>query len=85
MVAQNRISAVVSSTDLERSREFYEKKVGLTLSLKTVPNHPSLVTVLTPEASRRRAALATREALPVLMLIVVIHIGRAPGQLEKGD
>ena len=39
MVAQNRISAVVSSTDLERSREFYEKKVGLTLSPKTVPNH----------------------------------------------
>jgi catechol 2,3-dioxygenase-like lactoylglutathione lyase family enzyme len=39
LVAQNRISAVVSSTDLERSREFYEKKVGLTLSPKTVPNH----------------------------------------------
>jgi len=26
LVAQNRISAVVSSTDLERSRGFYEKK-----------------------------------------------------------
>jgi catechol 2,3-dioxygenase-like lactoylglutathione lyase family enzyme len=39
LVAQNRISAVVSSTDLERSREFYEQKVGLTLSPETVPNH----------------------------------------------
>lgn len=39
MVAQNRISAVVCSTDLERSREFYEQKVGLTLSPETVPNH----------------------------------------------
>ncbi len=39
MVAQNRISAVVGSTDLERSREFYEQKVGLTLSPKTIPNH----------------------------------------------
>ena len=39
MVAQNRISAVVCATDLERSREFYERKVGLTLSPETVPNH----------------------------------------------
>ena len=39
MVAQNRISAVVSSTDLERSRELYEQKVGLTLSPETIPNH----------------------------------------------
>ena len=39
MVAQNKISAVVSSTDLERSREFYEQKIGLTLSPETVPNH----------------------------------------------
>ena len=39
MVARNRISAVVSAADLERSREFYEQKVGLTLSPETVPNH----------------------------------------------
>lgn len=39
LVAQNRISAVVSSTDLERSRGFYEHKVGLTLSPETIPNH----------------------------------------------
>jgi predicted enzyme related to lactoylglutathione lyase len=39
LVAQNRISAVVGSTDLERSREFYEQKVGLTLSPETIPNH----------------------------------------------
>jgi catechol 2,3-dioxygenase-like lactoylglutathione lyase family enzyme len=34
-----RVSAVLCSTDLERSREFYEQKVGLTLSPETVPNH----------------------------------------------
>jgi predicted enzyme related to lactoylglutathione lyase len=39
VVAQNRISAVVCSTDLKRSQEFYEQKVGLTLSPETVPNH----------------------------------------------
>ena len=39
MVAQSRISAVVSSTDLERSREFYEEKLGLSLSPETIPNH----------------------------------------------
>ena len=35
----NRISAVLCSTDLDRSREFYEKTVGLTLSPETIPNH----------------------------------------------
>jgi predicted enzyme related to lactoylglutathione lyase len=39
VVTQNRISAVVCATDLERSREFYEQKVGLRLSPETVPNH----------------------------------------------
>jgi predicted enzyme related to lactoylglutathione lyase len=39
VVAHNKISAVVCSTDLERSREFYEQKLGLTLSPATVPNH----------------------------------------------
>lgn len=39
MIADNKISAVVSSTDLDRSREFYEQKVGLTLSTETIPNH----------------------------------------------
>ena len=39
MLAHNRISAVVGSTDLERSREFYEQKLGLTLSPETIPNH----------------------------------------------
>jgi catechol 2,3-dioxygenase-like lactoylglutathione lyase family enzyme len=39
LVAQNRISAVVCSNDLERSREFYEQKLGLRLSPETVPNH----------------------------------------------
>ena len=33
------ISAVLCSTDLARSQEFYETKVGLTLSLRTIPNH----------------------------------------------
>lgn len=39
MVAGNMISAVVCSTDLNRSREFYEQKVGLALSPETIPNH----------------------------------------------
>lgn len=39
MVAENRISAVVCSTDLELSRAFYEEKVGLVLSPETIPNH----------------------------------------------
>ena len=39
MVAHNRISAVICSSDLERSREFYAQKLGLTLSAETVPNH----------------------------------------------
>jgi predicted enzyme related to lactoylglutathione lyase len=34
-----RISAVLCSTDLERSQAFYEQKVGLTLSPETIPNH----------------------------------------------
>jgi catechol 2,3-dioxygenase-like lactoylglutathione lyase family enzyme len=35
----NRVSAVLCSTDLERSRQFYEEKVGLTLSPETIQNH----------------------------------------------
>jgi catechol 2,3-dioxygenase-like lactoylglutathione lyase family enzyme len=34
-----RASAVLCSTDLERSRAFYERQVGLTLSEETVTNH----------------------------------------------
>ena len=39
MVANNGISAVLVSTDLEKVQEFYEKKVGLKLSPKTIKNH----------------------------------------------
>jgi len=39
MVANNRSSAVVCSTDLEKSQEFYEQKVGLKLSPETIKNH----------------------------------------------
>jgi len=39
MIGQNRLSAVLCSTDLERSQEFYERKVGLALSPETIPNH----------------------------------------------
>jgi catechol 2,3-dioxygenase-like lactoylglutathione lyase family enzyme len=39
MVAHNKISAVVCSTDLDRSQEFYEQKLGLNLSGDTIPNH----------------------------------------------
>jgi len=34
-----RASAVICSTDLERSRAFYEQQVGLTLSPETIENH----------------------------------------------
>jgi catechol 2,3-dioxygenase-like lactoylglutathione lyase family enzyme len=39
MLSNNRISAVLVSTDLEASQRFYEKKVGMTLSPETIPNH----------------------------------------------
>ncbi len=39
MVGANRISAVVCSTDLIRSQDFYEQKVGLRLSPETIANH----------------------------------------------
>jgi catechol 2,3-dioxygenase-like lactoylglutathione lyase family enzyme len=39
MVGNNRISAVLVSTDLERSQAFYQDKVGLTLSPETIKNH----------------------------------------------
>jgi catechol 2,3-dioxygenase-like lactoylglutathione lyase family enzyme len=39
MVGDNRISAVLASTDLDRSRKFYEEKVGLRLSPETITNH----------------------------------------------
>ena len=39
MVGDNRISAVLVSTDLEQSRDFYENKVGLKLAPETIPNH----------------------------------------------
>jgi len=39
LVANNSISAVLVSTDLETSRSFYEEKVGLKLSPGTIKNH----------------------------------------------
>jgi predicted enzyme related to lactoylglutathione lyase len=39
MVPNNRISAVVCSTDLEKSQVFYETMVGLKLSPETIKNH----------------------------------------------
>ena len=39
MFTNNRISAVLVSTDLEASQRFYEDKVGMTLSPETIPNH----------------------------------------------
>jgi catechol 2,3-dioxygenase-like lactoylglutathione lyase family enzyme len=35
----DRASAVVCSTNLARSQDFYERKVGLQLSPETIPNH----------------------------------------------
>ncbi len=39
MLSDDRVSAVLCSTDLERSRQFYERKVGLRLSPETIKNH----------------------------------------------
>ncbi len=39
MLGDGRISAVVCSTDLARSQEFYERTVGLRLSPETIKNH----------------------------------------------
>ena len=39
MLSDNRISAVLVSTDLDGSHQFYEQKVGLRLSAETIPNH----------------------------------------------
>jgi len=39
MIRDNKISAVLVSTDLERAQRFYEDKVGLTLSSETIKNH----------------------------------------------
>jgi catechol 2,3-dioxygenase-like lactoylglutathione lyase family enzyme len=39
LLADNRISAVLVSTDLARSQAFYEGKVGLALSPETIKNH----------------------------------------------
>ena len=39
MAGANRASAVICSTDLARSQEFYESAVGLSLSPETITNH----------------------------------------------
>jgi len=39
VLGKRRVSAVLCSTDLERSREFYEQTLGLTLSPETIENH----------------------------------------------
>jgi catechol 2,3-dioxygenase-like lactoylglutathione lyase family enzyme len=39
MLHDNRMSAVLVSTDLEAAQHFYEDKVGLELSPETIPNH----------------------------------------------
>ena len=39
MVTDDRVSAVLCSTDLEKTRDFYENKVGLRLAQDTIPNH----------------------------------------------
>ena len=39
MLSHHRVSAVLVSTDLERSQTFFTDKVGLTLSPETIKNH----------------------------------------------
>jgi|SRR5450755_3612742 catechol 2,3-dioxygenase-like lactoylglutathione lyase family enzyme len=39
MLTNHRISAVLISGDLDKSRDFYENKLGLSLSPETIKNH----------------------------------------------
>jgi catechol 2,3-dioxygenase-like lactoylglutathione lyase family enzyme len=39
MLLNNKMSAVLCSTNLDRSRDFFENKLGLPLSPKTIKNH----------------------------------------------
>ena len=39
MLSARRVSGVLCSTDLARSQEFYEQKLGLKLSPETIKNH----------------------------------------------
>ncbi len=39
MIANHRISAVLCSSDLGKTQDFFETKVGLTLSPETIKNH----------------------------------------------
>ncbi len=39
MIRDNKISAVLVSTDLEQAQRFYQDTVGLTLSPETIKNH----------------------------------------------
>jgi predicted enzyme related to lactoylglutathione lyase len=39
VLSNRRISAVLCSTDLSRSQEFYEQQLGLELSSETITNH----------------------------------------------
>jgi catechol 2,3-dioxygenase-like lactoylglutathione lyase family enzyme len=39
MLTHNRASAVLVSTDLERSQSFYQAQIGLTLSPESIKNH----------------------------------------------
>ena len=39
MLSNNKMSAVLCSTNLDRSRDFFENKLGLPLSSKTIKNH----------------------------------------------
>src|SRR6266446_2127534 len=39
MLNKNKVSAVLCSTDLEKSRDFYENKLGLALSSGMIKNH----------------------------------------------
>jgi catechol 2,3-dioxygenase-like lactoylglutathione lyase family enzyme len=39
MLSKHRISAVLVSTNLDKTRDFYENKLGLSLSPETIKNH----------------------------------------------
>ena len=39
MLANDQLSAVVAAADMDRAKEFYQDKLGLKLSERTIPNH----------------------------------------------
>ena len=64
MLKDNKVSAVLVSTDLERAQRFYEDKVGLKLSAETIKNHLVFECGAQHRYSSMNARAATRRTTP---------------------